>query len=319
MKLIGIDLGGTEIKGGIFTWEGELLLKKSTTTPVQEGFEGIAQKIHELVNQMMNETQSTYEEVKAVGVGIPGLCDEKGFVYTAVNLYWKNMPLGERLNELIGVPVFIENDATVAAVAEAAKGALSNAKNGLLLTLGTGVGGGIIINGQPYSGSHGLGSEIGHMIVGEGDYVCNCGNNGCLETFTSATALVQYAQKLIKEGNQSKLMELTEGDLNQISAKLIFEAAQGGDEVAEKAVNRLVKYLAIGIGNLINVFDPEVIAIGGGVSKAGADLILPLTREVGKYVIFKTDTPFYKIVIAEMENDAGIVGGAMLAKTKLNS
>lgn len=318
MKLIGIDLGGTEIKGGIFDWDGELLLKKSMSTPVKEGYLGISRAIRELINQMVEETQSSYQQIKGVGVGIPGPCDQNGFVYTAVNLYWQEVPLGEALGEILELPVFIENDATIAGVAEAAKGALRGAENGVLITIGTGIGSGFIVNGQPFSGSHGLGSELGHMIVGKADYDCNCGNNGCLETFASATALIKYAKKLIVEGKQSCLTEVTEGDLDKINAKLIFEAAKKGDEVAASAVDRMVKYLSIGIGNIITLLDPEVVAIGGGVSKAGADLINRLDKEVDKYIFFKKKKHFARILVAEMENDAGIVGGAMLARAKVS-
>ncbi|GAB6084936.1 ROK family protein [Alkaliphilus crotonatoxidans] len=318
MKLIGIDLGGTEIKGGIFDWDGGLLLKKSVKTPVKEGERGVAKAIQQLINEMVNESKSSYQEVKGVGVGIPGPCDPNGLVYTAVNLYWQEVPLGEMLRDMLGLPVFIENDATVAGIAEAAKGALRGAENGVLITVGTGIGGGLIINRQAYSGSHGIGSELGHMIVGEADYDCNCGSNGCLETFASATALIKYAQKLINEGNKSSLMDRINGDLDQLSAKYIFEEAKLGDEVASRAVSRLVKYLSIGIGNLITLLDPEVVAIGGGVSKAGADLINRLNEEVDKYIFFKRKKRFAKIVVAEMENDAGIVGGAMLARERMN-
>ncbi|WP_026476684.1 ROK family protein [Alkaliphilus transvaalensis] len=313
MYRIGIDLGGTEIKGGLLNEEGEILHKVSVTTPVTDGFEGVCKRIAELVDELIKMAGLQRESVKSVGVGIPGLCDERGFVYIAVNLYWENVPLGERLRQIMGLPVYIENDATVAAIAEATKGSMKEVINGVLITLGTGVGGGLILQGRAYSGNHGLGSELGHMIIGENDYNCNCGSNGCLETFASATALVKYTKSLLKEGNfNSKLRHQLKDNLEDLNAKMIFDLAKEGDEIATKAVNRFIKYLAIGIGNIINLLDPEIIALGGGVSKAGSFLIESIEAEVGKYVFFKKGKRHCKIRLAELENDAGIIGAAMM-------
>jgi glucokinase len=185
-----------------------------------------------------------------------------------------------------------------------------------MITLGTGVGGSFIIDGKLYSGSNGLASEIGHMVVGEGYYNCNCGKNGCLETFASASALIKYTKKLILEEEQgSSLKELMEAEEELLDAKLIFDKAKDGDAIACKAVSRFVRYLAIGICNLIYTLDPEIIAIGGGVSKAGDFLLELLKAEVDRQKIFKAVNTA-RLVLAELGNEAGIVGAAMLCRFK---
>lgn len=315
MKFIGVDLGGTAIKAGIVDGEGNIIKKSNIATPVNEGFEGVTRAISRLIDNIIKDCEIDKKEIKAIGIGIPGPCSQEGYVYVAVNLFWKDVPLGQKLEELTGYKVYVENDATVAAIGESVKGATVGIKNSVFLTLGTGVGGGIIINKNVYSGEHGIGSEIGHMIVGENDYDCNCGNNGCLETFASATALIRYAKKLLVSNKDSMIIQKVKGNTDFINAKTIFDCAKEGDPVALKAVNRLVKYLAIGIGNIVNILDPEIIAIGGGLSKTGNYLIDKLEKEVPKYVWLKDRIPV-NIVLAQLENDAGIIGSAMYAKSR---
>ncbi|MCC5911392.1 MAG: ROK family protein [Clostridiaceae bacterium] len=315
MYYIGIDLGGTSIKAGLVTKEGDIISKVSASTPVKEGFEGILKRINELVEEIVTTTKVNKENIKAIGVGVPGVCNEEGFIYFATNLFWTNVPLGKRLEELTGIKVAVENDATVAAVAEYTKGVTAQTKNSIFLTLGTGLGGGIIINHQVYSGSHGIGTEIGHVVVGENFYDCTCGNNGCLETFVSATALVKYCKKLLVDHKDSTIFKKVNGDLEKINAKIIFDCAREKDIVALQVIQRMVHYLAIGIGNLINIFDPEVIALGGGVAAAGDVFLEQLQEEIKKYIYVKSMN-VTKIAIAQLENDAGIVGSAMYTKLK---
>ncbi|OPJ54966.1 ROK family protein [Alkalithermobacter paradoxus] len=315
MYYIGIDLGGTGIKGGIVSENGDIILKKETKTPVEKGYEGVIQSIINLIHELVSEKNIDTKDIKSIGVGIPGVANKEGMVYYAHNLFWKDVPLGEMLRqEFKGIPVYVENDATVACVAEYVCGAMKNKENGVMLTLGTGVGGGIIINGKVFSGSNGLGSEIGHMVVGENFYNCNCGNNGCLETFSSATAIIKYAKKLIEDENKDTLiMEKVQNDINKIDAKVIIDSAKEGDYIGNKAVDRLVKYLAIGITNIMNIIDPDVICIGGGLSKSGDFLLNKINKEIEKYLLFK-DLKYGQIVIATLGNDAGIIGSAMLGK-----
>lgn len=317
MIYIGIDLGGTDIKAGIVGEDGQIIDKAITPTPVKEGHLAVVESIYTLIEELKEKNVEYAQSIEALGIGIPGVCNAEGHVYYATNLFWREVPLGDLLREKTGLPVFIENDATVAAMGEASSGATKGMKNSVFLTLGTGVGGGIIINDRVYSGNHGIGSEIGHIIVGENFYDCNCGNNGCLETFTSATALIKHTKMLLEDDKDSLILKKVNNNTELIDAKVIFDCAKEGDKIALEGVNRLVKYLSIGIGSIINMLDPEVIAIGGGVSKAGDYLIGKLEKEIPKHIWLKAMN-LTKIVLARLGNDAGIVGSAMYAKSRLS-
>ena len=202
----------------------------------------------------------------------------------------------------------------MAALAEYERGSMKNCKSGIMLTLGTGIGGGIVLNGEVYSGFNGVGSELGHVVVGENFYTCNCGRNGCLETFASSTAIIKHTKKMIGEMKENTtIIDKVEGDLNNINAKIIFECAKEGDKIANLAVGRLVKYLSIGIFNIVNFMDPEVIALGGGVAGAGQYLLDMVINEAMPNRLFDK-LPMGRIVLAELGNEAGIIGAAMIAK-----
>lgn len=314
---IGIDIGGTAIKSGLVDEQGNILYKKEIETGVSRGYEAVEKDIIKLIKELIQHSKSMGDEVKAIGIGLPGIPDSNDdIVLYCTNLGWYNVPIGKNIKEEFNIPVHIENDATVAGLAESVKGVTKGYENSVFITLGTGVGGGIVLNNKVYSGNHGIGSEIGHMIVGENFYDCNCGNNGCLETFASATAIIKYVMKLIEEGHKDTiLLKETDRDTNKIDTRLVFECAKRGDKVANMAVDRMVKYLSIGIGNLINIVDPDIIAIGGGVSKAGNFLLEKIRAKVPKYILFK-GVPYGDIVLAQLGNDAGLVGAAMLWKYK---
>ncbi len=312
---IGVDLGGTNIAVGIVNESCKLKYQKSVPTKNERKSEAIIKDIIDLISDVIKDSGTTNEEIKAIGIGIPGLADHKtGDVIECVNLNWRKVPLRKPMEKTLGIPVFIDNDATLAGLAEYEAGAMKNKKNGVFMTLGTGIGGGIIIDGRIHTGSNGVGSEIGHMIVGENYYDCNCGRNGCIETFASSTALISYAKKLISEENSETIMtEKLNGDIDNLDGKIIFHAAIRGDELANKAVDRLVKYLAIGIMNITSVIDPEIFVLGGGISKAGTFLLDKVRAAVLKNKYFKT-LPVGNIVLAQLSNDAGIIGAAMLGK-----
>jgi glucokinase len=311
---IGIDLGGTNIAAGLVDDDGVVLLKDSVETKATRPASDIIKDMAELVNKIIDESEFSRSNIKAVGIGIPGVADEaSGEVIYCVNLNWEKVPLKKPLEELLKLPVIIGNDATVAGVAEYGAGKMKGCKNGVFLTLGTGVGGGMIIDGKAYGGSHGVGSEIGHMVVGDNFYDCNCGRNGCLETFASATALIKYAQKELDLGRKSNLEEHS----GRLNAKLIFDGAKSGDELSVETVDRLVHYLSIGISNLINILDPDCFVIGGGVSKAGDFLINKVRKEIEGMKSFAS-IESGRIEIATLENDAGIIGAAMLGKFNCN-
>lgn len=315
---IGVDLGGTNIAIGFVNSTGNIEFKREIPTKAFRKPEEIIEDIGNLILNMIRDYGISKKDIKAIGIGIPGLSNQSnGNVIFCVNLHWHDVPLKKILEQKLNIPVFSDNDATVAGLAEYEAGALRGVESGVLITLGTGIGGGIIINGQVYRGANGVASEIGHMVVGENYYDCNCGKNGCLETFASATAIINYAKKLLIESkNNSSILDKINGDLECLNAKIIFDSAKEQDEIALKAVNRLAKYLGVGIVNIINTIDPEVIALGGGVSYAGEYLRSLVEEHVEATKHFKK-LPVGKIRLAQLGNEAGIIGAAMLGKYSL--
>ncbi len=311
---IGIDLGGTNIAAGLVNEQGEMLFKHSVPTDSKRGAQAVIDSIIALV-EVVKANCPEGVDIKAVGIGIPGIADPAtGVVLACVNLGWFDVPLKERMSERVSLPVFIGNDATVAAVAEfevAQKGAY---KDAVMITLGTGVGGGVMIGGHMLSGHHGIGSEIGHMKVGEGLYTCGCGGNGCLETFCSSTAIIHYAKHLMTTtGQRTLLTEFSDGQMDAIDGAMIFKAARAGDALAQAVVDRMVKYLSIGIINLVSIIDPKAVFIGGGLSGAG-DYFLDKVRDTVDSLKYFKGSPCAAIEIAAFKNDAGIIGAALYAK-----
>jgi len=308
---IGVDLGGTNIAIGLVDEEFCLVYENSIPTRSERSPEEVIRDIIAMIKEVIAESD---KEVKAIGIGIPGIAEPgTGNVILCVNLRWANIPLKSILEHEFNIPVFIDNDATVAAVAEYKAGAMKNVSSGVMLTIGTGIGGGIISEGKVIRGFNGIASEVGHMIVGENFYNCNCGRNGCLETFASSTALINYAKKLMQQGNKTIILDMVKGDLEQINGKIIFESAKLGDFVANEAVDRLVRYLAIGINNIAAVIDPEVFVIGGGIASAGQFLLEKVKIAAQEYKYIKA-MPIGDIVLAKFNNDAGIIGAAALCE-----
>lgn len=312
MYYIGVDIGGTGVQAGVVDGNGQILFRKECPTDVLNGFEKIMEDINQLVRTMLEENGVRISEIKSIGFGVPSFINKKGQV-TCVNLGWKEEDFINTLkSKFPETNVYAENDATVAALAEAKAGSMKGCDVGVMYTLGTGVGGGIIINGKVFNGAHNMGSEIGHVIVDTNYFDCNCGNNGCLETFCSATAIIKYAKKLIEEGNDSKILELANNNIDSINAKNVFDAYRLNDKVAIETINRFKEYLAKAIAGMINTLDPEVISLGGGVSRAGDIILDGLDELVRKYIIYKNED-FADIVIATLGADAGIVGAAFLS------
>lgn len=306
--IIGIDLGGTNIKSGLLDRDNNLVY--SSSRPTGSGLDQIVNNLRDVIEELTSMAKTEYsEQIEGVGIGVPGVVN-KGLdhVFKCTNLGWFDIPLRELLEKGTSVPIFIDNDANLAALAELYTGALKGSDTGLLLTLGTGIGGGLIINGKPYRGSNGLGMEIGHMVIGENFYNCSCGKNGCFETFSSATALVQYYKKSLKDNG-------SDSDFD-VEAKDIFEKAKDGDELSMKAVDRTATYLATGIVNIINTIDPGVIALGGGMA-AKDGYLLNMTIEKVTENLFVKGFPSAKIVLASSGNQAGTIGAALLVKEEL--
>ncbi|MHB1394204.1 MAG: ROK family protein [Clostridia bacterium] len=311
--LVGIDLGGTAIKAGLVDREGRILIQSSIDTKVGRDYRLIIEDMKNQIEKLLKDNGSGIDDVESIGIGAPGLMNYKsGHVIYCTNLFWNNIPLGVELQEHFKKPVYIENDATVAGLAESLFGSTRNVANSVFITIGTGIGSGIIINHKVYSGSHFAGSEIGHMIIGDNFYKCNCGKNGCLETFASATAMIKYViHRLEKDKVKSTILDKAASKAENINAKIIFDTAKEGDQLGNETVDRMIKYLSIGIINVCNILDPEIIAIGGGVSKAGDYLIERLKTEVGK-MFFTPNVKYGDIVLAQLGNEAGILGAAFL-------
>lgn len=310
---IGIDLGGTNISAGLVDEQGKILFPLRMPTKVERGLDAIVSDMVTIIRKLIQHQKEHYKgDVKGIGVGVPGpVSPDLATIYYCTNLGWNNVPLKELIEKEVEIPVFLDNDANLAALAEHEAGALKDVENGVLLTLGTGVGGGLIFNNKPYRGSHGLG-ELGHAVIGENFYNCNCGKNGCFETFASATAIIKYASKLIEDKKYVKSILYNKYENGKLSAKAIIDAAKNNDELAVDAFDRYTKYLAIGMNNIINMLDPDVIALGGGVAHAG-DFLFDSIKLKLKELAFVEDFPTANIVPAKMGNDAGVVGAGFLA------
>lgn len=303
----GIDVGGTTVKCGLFDVEGKVLDKWEIPTRTEEEGAHILTDVAEAIEKKTQEKSLNKEEIAGVGIGVPGPVDENGDVLMAVNLHWGHKCIEKELAELTGLPVRAGNDANVAALGEMWMGGAAGYRNVVLATLGTGVGGGIIINGKIISGTHGAGGEIGHVHVDDTiTESCNCGNKGCLEQVVSATGIARLARKALAADDRPSLMR----DAAEVSAKTVFDAVKAGDEVAKEVAETFGKYLGTALAVIAGVVDPQVFVIGGGVSKAGP-VLLEYIQKYYKVYAFPSckDAAF---VLATLGNDAGIYGAAKL-------
>lgn len=303
----GIDVGGTSVKCGLFQTDGVLVDKWEIPTRTQNNGEEILPDVAKSIAAKIVEKNIETQDVEGVGIGIPGPIDEDGNAACAVNLYWGYKEVARELSELTGLPAKAGNDANVAALGEAWKGAAAGARNMVMVTLGTGVGGGIIVNGKIVSGAHGAGGEVGHANMNhEETESCNCGNCGCLEQVASATGIVRVAKKeLAASGDASALR-----GIKILTAKDVLDAYKAGDALAVRIMEKVGDQLGGALAIFSCVVDPETIVVGGGVSKAGKPLIDCIQKYYKKYAFsLCKDTP---IVLAELGNDAGIYGAAKM-------
>lgn len=309
----GLDLGGTFIKCGIVDGEGKLIIKDKIPTGSERPYTEIAADMANLVLDLSAKVNVKFE---AVGVGSPGTVDsENGVIVYSNNIKWENVPLGETIKKIIGLPVYITNDANAAALGESWTGAGKNFNTIVFVTLGTGVGGGIVLDGKLYEGGHSAGAEIGHMLVEMNGELCTCGRRGCLEAYASATALIKQTQQAMKRDRGSVMWNLC-GDINKVDGRTAFDGMREGDKTAAKVVGNYINYLAEGIINLCNIFRPDAILLGGGICAEGDTLIKPLQSKVDNTVFGGTKYAPVEILTASLGNDAGIFGAVRLAMTK---
>ncbi len=319
MYYLGIDLGGTNIAAGIVNEKFEIVKKKSTPTLANRDGKLIIKDMAELCRSLIADCGLTLKDIAYAGIATPGTANsETGVVEYANNLPFKNFPIADLLKEYLGVEkVYIENDANAAAKAEAIAGAAKGAKYSVMITLGTGLGGGIVLDGKVYSGFNHAGAELGHIVIQKDGKQCSCGRRGCWETYSSATGLANMTREhLIKaraEGKKSIIEDMIGGNLDNCNARVSFAAMKQGDEVGKAIVDEYISYLASGIASIINIFQPNVLSIGGGVCGEKDYLLKPLVDEVFGQTYTKTGvSPQCEIKIAELGNDAGIVGAAVL-------
>lgn len=317
MYRLGIDLGGTNIVVGIVNDDFEIITKASAKTNLPRSQEEICDSIAELCRKALADANISTDDVVSIGIGVPGFGNPNtGVIYSSANFGTvKDWHIAEMLQERLNKKVVIENDANAAAFGEFLAGSAKGATNAVAVTLGTGVGGGIIINGKIFGGSGFSGAEIGHMVIEKDGKPCGCGRKGCWESYSSATALIRMTKEAIEnEGRENSFMfKLAGGDMNNVDGKTAFDAQQAGDATGIAVIEKYLDYLACGIANMLFVFQPDVICIGGGVSKQGDNIIIPLKERLKKEVctlkFFET-----KICVATLGNDAGIIGAAFLDK-----
>lgn len=312
MNTIGIDLGGTNIAIGIVDQAGKLLAKKSVKTLSEQGFETMVRRMAETVRSLLNENGMSEKDIAGVGIGSPGTINSAaGTVICSFNLSLYNVPLVAELKKYFSVPVYISNDANCAALGESVSGGAKGLSDVVMITLGTGVGGGVIIGGKIFEGYQGLGTELGHMIIKMGGRECPCGMRGCWEAYASATALAVQTKEAIARHPDSIMAKVTE-----INGRTAFEAAKKGDRAGKLVVKHYLEYIAFGIVDIVNIFRPQVVLIGGGISHEGAYILKPIQRCVDKYSFGAALTPPPPVRLATLGNDAGIIGAAMICSGK---
>lgn len=308
MLRIGIDLGGTNIAVGLVNENNEIAAKAWTPTCPEKGAEGVVDDMVSCIHNALLMYGADMAECSGIGIGSPGTCDvANGAVRNAHNLSWSGVPVCAMLSERTGLPVRLDNDANCAALAEVIAGAAKGCSSALMITLGTGVGGGLILDGKIFSGHLTLGGEFGHMCIAVDGEACTCGERGCWEAYASATALIRQASAAAKENPASALARLGELD-----GRKIFRAAADGDRTALGVVAKYCEYVGIGITNLINCVYPEAVILGGGISAAGDRLLEPVREYIERHFFVKDRALAPKLVRAALGNDAGIIGAAAL-------
>ncbi|MEG0019884.1 MAG: ROK family protein [Oscillospiraceae bacterium] len=310
---IGVDLGGTNIAAGVVNTQGEILARKSVKTNLPKPKEQIEQDIFDLCVAVCSKSGYNIEkDITAVGIGTPGSVNgATGVVGFNANFGYHDWQLKAQMEKMLGLPVFVENDANAAIIAETRVGNAKGCSDAIILTLGTGIGAGVVIGGKVFSGSNYAGTELGHIAIEFNGRQCSCGRRGCFEQYASATALGKDTVKAMEKNRDSRLWEICP-QLSKVTAKTAFDGAKLGDETAMALVNRYIEYLACGVVNTINIFQPQVICIGGGVSNEKEYLLDPLKAIVDREEYARNMTDRTRLAIAKFRNDAGIIGAALL-------
>lgn len=312
MVRVGIDLGGTNIVAGVVDDRHTILATAKRKTNLPRPAEDIVRDMAELVQEAVQKANMSMNEVRYVGVGCPGTCNQDtGIVEYSNNLRFEQLPLKADLERLTGKPVYIENDANAAALGEALAGAGQGAESCVCITLGTGVGGGIVLEGKLYDGFNFAGAELGHAVIVVDGEACTCGRNGCWEAYASATALVRQTQAAMDAHPDSGMHALAK-ESGRVTGRTAFDAMRQGDPVAKQVVDTYIRYIGCGLINVVNIFQPEVLCIGGGICNEGDTLLLPLKKMLEEERYSKYSKNQTKLCVATLGNDAGIIGAAFL-------
>ncbi|MDH4269765.1 MAG: ROK family protein [Dehalococcoidia bacterium] len=311
---LGIDIGGTKILTAVANSRGAILSSDESVTPVTKSREAVIQSIVDSAHRALKQICVATSEVCGVGVGVAGVSNpEAGILFTSPNLPGlRDVPLRDIIQERLGKKTFLMNDANAAALGEFYFGAARGVRNFLYITLSTGVGGGIVCDEKIYSGAIGGAGEVGHMTIDDDGPICKCGNRGCWETLASGTALAREARQRIREGVKTSILEYAEGDVDRITAEVVHSAAEQGDSLARELITRTGYYIGVGLANLINIFNPELIVIGGGLSNIGDMLLEPAFKTAGERA-YKEAFLAVRFATAELGRNSGVLGAAAFA------
>lgn len=312
MYYIGIDIGGMSVKIGVVSDKGKIKISRSIPTEADSGYEVMVKRMAETIEEICSEINLNTAELKGIGMGIPGTADSKiGMVTVATNIGWRNVPIVAEMRKYFNIPIKINNDANCAALGEQRFGGGAEFDSVIFITLGTGVGSGIIYEGNLIEGVGSAGAESGHMVIQVDGEPCNCGRSGCWESYASATALIKQTKRAM-ENYPNSLMHDIFRKYGKVSGRTAFLAASEGDIPAKQVVERYIKYIAIGLINLGNIVHPNAFIMGGGISHEGESLIKPLQKYLDNYCYGSGLNPAIKVCQAVLGNDAGIVGAAAL-------
>ena len=313
MYNIGIDLGGTNIKAGVVADDCRIIGRSNIKTALPRPAEDIADSIAEAVKLAVADSSEKIDKINSIGIGTPGVAERNsGIVLYSCNLGFENTPLGVLLKERLGTDIYVENDANVAAYGEVLGGAAKGCRDVVVVTLGTGVGGGIIIDGKIYTGFNYCGAELGHTVIEYNGRECSCGRKGCFEAYSSATALITATKHAMREDKNSRMWAIADNSLDNVDGKTAFDAMRAGDASGTAVVNEYSEYLGCGLVNIVNTFQPEMLLIGGGICKEGDYLIKPLQEIIKKDSYCINPERSTVLAVAQLGNDAGIVGAANL-------
>ncbi len=314
MYYLGIDLGGTNAAAGVVNEKFEIVSKYSVPTNAKNGVQAIVSSIAKAAKSAVMEAGLSMDDIESVGIGSPGAIDPiNGIVDFAGNLGFDRTPLAKLVGEqLPGKKVFLENDANVAAFAEYMAGAAKGTKDSVTITLGTGVGGGMIINGKIYSGFNNKGGEFGHIVIERDGWQCSCGRRGCWEAYASVTGLIRLTKEQMLTDRNSIMWEIAKGSLDNVNGLTSFDAMRRGDHTAIYVVEKYLRAVATGLIDVINILQPQVLCIGGGISKEGDYLLKPINQIISNEMFSRHSDSCTKVCIAKLGNDAGIVGAALL-------